>query len=50
MGELEEFSVTHIGGSMEQPDDFSGFSALLDELDDAIAPIVNTVASAARSS
>ena len=29
------FSVTHIGGSMEQPDDVSGFGDLLDELDGA---------------
>lgn len=31
------FSVTHLDGSMEQPDDLSGFPALLDELDDATA-------------
>jgi hypothetical protein len=31
------FSVTHIDGSMEQPDDASGFAALLDELNDATA-------------
>jgi hypothetical protein len=29
------FSITHLDGSMEQPDDASGFSELLDELDDA---------------
>lgn len=31
------FSVTHIDGSMEQPEDNSGFAALLDELDAATA-------------
>lgn len=31
------FSVTHIDGSMEQPDDISGFAVLLDELNDATA-------------
>ena len=31
------FSITHIDGSMEQPDDVSGFLALLDELGDATA-------------
>lgn len=29
------FSVTHIDGSMERPNDISGFPALLDELSDA---------------
>ncbi len=29
------FSVTHIDGSMDQPEDMTGFPALLDELADA---------------
>jgi len=29
------FSVTHVDGSMDPPDDISGFSALLDELQEA---------------
>lgn len=29
------FSVTHVDGSMNQPDDISGFSALLEELQEA---------------
>ena len=33
------FSVTHIGGSMEQPHDVSGFGDLLDELDGALSLI-----------
>lgn len=31
------FSVTHIDGSMEQPEDISGFPTLLDELAEATA-------------
>lgn len=29
------FSVTHVDGSMDQPHDIAGFSALLDELQEA---------------